>query len=133
MNSDRSTRPKTSPWLKAGVVLALALLVYVFFKPRHVHMPTELVGTWVTSNDAYADRSLEIGQESITFGTGPGSETTGFVEDIQSTPADGKVLYTISYSSDGAPGTISLYYATDDGETVRLKNQELIVWKKKSE
>jgi len=133
MDADHSSKPKTSRWLKVGVVLVLALLVYVCFKPRHVRMPAELVGTWVTSNSDYADRSLEIGQESITFGTGIGSETTGFVEDIQSTPADGKVLYTISYSSDGTPGTISLYYATDRGETLCLKNQEQVVWTKESD
>jgi hypothetical protein len=133
MDADYSSTPKTSRWLKYGAVLALVLLVYVYFKPRHVRVPAELIGTWETSNRMYADRSLEIGPESITFGTGPGTETTGFIEDVQSAPADGKVLYTISYSSDGTPGTISLYYATDDGETVRVKNQEQIVWKKKSD
>lgn len=121
-------------WLKCAVVAALALLVYAHFKPRHVRMPAELVGTWVTTTGQYADRSLEIGQESITFGTGPGAETTGFVDDIQSLPEGGKVLYTISYSSDGTPSTISLYYAAaDDGETLRMKNQEQVVWKKQND
>lgn len=116
--------------LKWGVVIALALLVYVHFKPRHVRMPAELVGTWKTTNSQYADRSLDIGQESITFGTGPGTETTGFVDNIETLPEGGKTLYTISYSSDGMPQTISLYYAPAEGETIRLQNQEQIIWKK---
>ncbi len=132
MNAERPSRKALL--LRCAVVAALALLVYAHFKPRHVRMPSELVGTWVTTGNQYADRSLEIGQESISFGTGPGSVTTGFVEDIESSPADGKVLYTISYSADGAPGTISLYYAAaDEGETLRVKNQEQIVWKKQND
>ena len=124
---------RAASWLKWGVVFALALLVYAHFKPPHVRMPAELVGTWVTTSGPYADRSLEIGQESITFGTGPGTETTGFVDNIERLPETGKTLYTISYSSDGMPGKISLYYAPSEGETIRLKNQEQIVWKKQND
>lgn len=120
-------------WLKWGVVVALAILAYTHFKPREVRMPSELVGTWKSDSNQYADRTLEIGQESITFGTGPGTETTGFVEDVQSLPEDGKVLYTISYIADGAPATISLYYAADQVQTLRLRNQEQIVWKKQND
>jgi hypothetical protein len=123
----------TVRWLKWGIAIALALLVYVHFKPRHVRMPAELVGTWKSTNSLYADRSLDIGQESITFGTGLGTETTGFVDDIETLPEDGKTLYTISYSSDGMPGKISVYYAPAEGETLRLLNQEQVVWKKQKD
>jgi hypothetical protein len=69
-------------------------------------------------------------EESITFGTGPGTESTGFVEDVRFSAVDGKTLYTISYSSPDGPGRLSFYFGDDGGRTIRLRNQEQIVWKK---
>jgi hypothetical protein len=117
-------------WLQLGAVAALAVLLYTHFNPREVRVPSQLVGTWTTSDPQYANRSLEIGQESITFGTGPGTESTGFVEDVRFSAVDGKTLYTISYSSPDGPGRLSFYFGDDGGRTIRLRNQEQIVWKK---
>lgn len=128
MSTDGTSRKLR--WLQLGAAAALAVLLYTHFHPRQVRVPPQLVGTWTTTDPQYMNRSLDIGQESITFGTGPGTEATGFVEDVRFSAADGKPLYTISYSSPDGPGRLSFYYGEDGKQTIRLRNQEQIVWKR---
>jgi hypothetical protein len=129
MNTEKKMDRRTR--LLAIVALATSLaLLFTYVKLRRVTVPPELVGTWRTADLKYANHPFEIGLVSINFGTGLGSVSTGFIEDIQSTIEDGRTLYTISYSVDGAQEQVSLYYVGGDDQTIRFKNQEQIVWKK---
>ena len=123
---------KKNRWLVIAAGVTLVVLLFSYVKLRHVNVPTELVGTWKTTNGSYADRSLEIGAVSISFVTGGGAEYTGFIEDIEAVSEHDKTLYTISYLVDGMRNQVSFYYDASDGGTIQFKNQHNAIWKKES-
>ena len=112
-------------------VVALIALLAMHWKLQRVKVPPELVGTWRTTNARYADRSFQISLASITFATGPGTESTGFIENIQAFQDHDGTLYTISYSAEGAHEQVSFYYDELNGKKrIQFKNQQGIVWEK---
>ncbi|HXQ26262.1 MAG TPA: hypothetical protein VN822_07635 [Candidatus Acidoferrales bacterium] len=131
MSTEKKPITRTRRLAIIALVSLLALL-FTYLKFRHVTVPHELVGTWRTTNAAYAEHPFEIGLVSINFGTGTGTVSTGFIDDIKSTVDDGKTLYTIFYSVDGTQNQTSFYFGYDvKGEqTIQFRNQAQIVWKK---
>ena len=122
---------KTQWWLIIVAVIAVVALLATHWRLERLNVPAELIGTWKTATPQYADRSLEISHHSITFATGPGTESTGFIDDIESVQDQDGDLYTISYSADGEQQQISFYYSDANGKkTIRFKNQEGIKWLK---
>jgi hypothetical protein len=121
---------KTRRLIFVAVVAVVALLA-MHWRLQRLNVPAELVGTWRTGNAQYADRSLEISRHSITFATGPGTESTGFIDDIQVLRDHDGDLYTISYSADGEHQQVSFYYSDVNGKkSIHLKNQRDVVWVK---
>ncbi len=125
-------KDKKKKWLSITAIAALLALLFFYVKLHHVNVPHELVGTWKTTNALYADRSLEIGGESMSFVTGGGTEYTGFISDIQSSIEGGKTLYIISYSVDSVANQVSFYYDSNNGGIIQFKNQQEVIWKKES-
>jgi hypothetical protein len=122
---------KTQRWLIFVAVIALVALLATHWQLQRLNVPAELIGTWKTATPQYADRSLEISHHSITFATGPGTESTGFIDDIEATANRDGALYTISYSANGEHQHVSFYYSDVDGKkSIHFKNQQGIVWLK---
>jgi hypothetical protein len=67
-------------------------------------VPADLIGRWTTDDPRYADRSLEIGAEKITFGLGPATRMTyrvdGIERDVDSATG---TLYRVYYDAPGEP------------------------------
>jgi hypothetical protein len=64
-------------------------------------MPAELIGHWTTDDPRYADRSLEISAERISFGVGPGGRMAYLVKGVErETDASGE-LYRVYYHLPG--------------------------------
>lgn len=129
MSTEKKMERRTR-WLALVALATLLILVLTYVKFRRVAVPSELVGTWRTTSSAYAEHPFEIGLASINFGTGVGTVSTGFIDDIKSTADNGKTLYTIFYSVDGTHDQVSFYYDGSDGQTIQFKNQGGVVWKK---
>ena len=129
MSTEKKMERRTR-WLGLVALATLLILVFTYVRFRRVTVPPELVGTWRTTSSAYAEHPLEIGLASINFGTGVGTVSTGFIDDIKSTADDGRTLYTIFFSVDGTHDQVSFYYDGSDSQTIRFKNQGGIVWKK---
>jgi hypothetical protein len=126
----RENPGKKSRILKWAGIATFVALILVYVKVRHVMVPQELVGTWHTADARYAGRSFEIGYATVNFGTGEEGVSTGFVEDIQSTPGEHGTLYTISYSQDDTKSQVSFYYDGNGDKTIRFKNQDETTWVK---
>ena len=117
-----------------GVVL-VPLAVLLLLQPsceRAVRdpVPEELLGTWTTDNERYADRALQFTQNSILFHTGPGKfELAGFgIVDIQVEETDnGRRTYDIGYAEETGVTRFELLFEPIR-ETLRLKNQPLLIW-----
>jgi hypothetical protein len=86
----------------AGLVAALGC--------GHEPVPTELIGSWTSDDPRYADRSFEIGAETIAFGFGGGLRMAYRARG--SDALDG-ALYQLYYDSPGEPErALSLRIAT---------------------
>jgi hypothetical protein len=114
----------------AVVVTLFIVLVLFAWQPPNKDVPGQLIGEWHTQDPNYYGRSFEINLVSISFGTGEGKVTTGFINNIKEVHEGVRVLYTISYTQDDVPSEVSFYYDVAKGEVIRFKNQETVVWTK---
>ena len=112
------------------LVPVCAMLLLGRESPGSRIVPSELVGTWRTGDPGYGDRYIEIDPVSISFGTGKITFTNWFIEQVESTPAGGNILYTIHYVHNGEKGQCSLYFSGESEKTIYLKNQAGIAWTK---
>ena len=116
-------------WIIIGIVIFVALLV--FFPKKPTPLPDELVGVWTTSQPKYADRYLDLTKATIIFGTGKESIDTNFISNVEKTPHDETILYTVYFHRVGGPeDKVSFYYDAGNGAIIRFKNQKHIEWKK---
>ena len=115
----------------AAVVVTLFIISVLFaWQPPNKDVPEQLLGEWHTEDPNYDGRSFEINLVSISFGTGEGKVTTGFINNIKEVREGVRVLYTISYTQDDVASEVSFYYDVAKGEVIRFKNQESVVWTK---
>src|SRR5215469_10379558 len=99
--------------VSAGVVLLIILAFWIVWRPwrpSKLQVPGDLIGVWHTPNANYADRSFEINPVSISFGTGEGTVTTGFIKKVSAVQQGARTLYTIRYTTDGTVNQVSFYY-----------------------
>jgi hypothetical protein len=116
-------------WTAVAGTLFIVLVLFAW-QPPNKDVPGQLVGEWHTEDPNYYGRSFEINLVSISFGTGEGKVTTGFINNIKEVREGVRVLYTISYTQDDVPSEVSFYYDVAKGEVIRFKNQEKVVWTK---
>jgi hypothetical protein len=116
--------------LESAAVLFLIAFASWIWRPSNARVPDELIGEWHTSDPNYSDRSFEIDSVSVNFGTGGGTNTTGFIKKISAVPQGARTFYTISYAADDSVNEMSFYYETAKGKVIRFRNQEGIAWTK---
>ena len=87
-----------------GRGLLVACLVATVLGCAREAVPVELIGRWTSDDPRYADRSLEIGAETIAFGAGDGMRTTYRMQGIErEVDAGTGVLYRLFYDAAGSP------------------------------
>ena len=116
--------------LAAVGTIPLITLASGIWRSANTPVPDELIGEWHTSNAIYSDRSFEINPVSISFGTGGGTFTTGFIRKVSAVQQGARTLYTISYQTDESVNEVCLYYETATGKVIHFRNQEGIAWTK---
>jgi hypothetical protein len=75
--------------------------------------PVPLVGMWATDAPSHADRFLEFGTQTITFGTGDHGSVTHLIDGVTASPGEGAdaTHYEISYlDSEGERSRIGFTY-----------------------
>ena len=121
---------KKIQWLTALISLLIMLAMWRNAQ-KIFRLPPELAGQWKTSSDpSYADRSLELSPGYVTIGTGNGTATIGFIQEVKISQEEGKTLYTIIYQNDDGENQLSLYYESARGDVIRFKNQPGLAWTK---
>ena len=126
-SSSFKSRSKAAALALAAVVLPLQLSCDGAVRDP---VPDELLGTWTTDNERYADRALQFTESSILFHTGPGKfELAGFgIVDIQVEELDnGRRTYDVGYAEETGVTRFELDYEPIR-EIVQLKNQPLVIW-----
>jgi len=121
-------------WRMAGiVVIVVATLLALTWRTPRKAPPGEILGEWQTTDPQYADRIFEIDGVCISFTTGEGTISVGFIRDVNSAPAGDSTLYTVSYTVDGVPNVVSFFYNPNNGGKLWFKNQTAVIWKKTAE
>lgn len=116
-------------WAGVAAILLICLASWIWGAP-HKQVPTELVGEWHTTDPNYADRTFELDPVCISFTTGDGTVSVGFIKTVKEVSEGSRILYTISYTVDDEPTEVSFYYDLNNGETIWFKNQEKVLWRK---
>jgi hypothetical protein len=111
----------------AGLVLVGALAASL--SPKQNDLPDQLRGVWKTDEANHSDRFMELSLVSVSFGTGNGTVSTGFIQNLAVVPEGPRTLYTVTYRGDEGDQELSFYYQPADA-TLRLKNQSGAVWRK---
>jgi hypothetical protein len=112
------------------VIYALCLCCQYFQGPK---VPTELIGTWETSDAKYDTAQLQFTVESIIFNSGEDHQDKNQIVSVEKTTEHGTTLFTVDYiSSEGAAYSVSLYYSIspDHEPVLQFKNQKNIIWNK---
>lgn len=110
--------------------VGILIFFYCTYKDRNI--PLQLVGDWSSSDPNYSDRYFNIGLTTISFATGNGTVSTGWIKEIKTIQTGVSTLYTIEYDVSGTPNELSFYYETKKPKAsiIRFKNQKNTVWTK---
>jgi len=101
---------------------------------RKTTVPEDLIGVWETAAPTYADRFFEIRINEIIFGTGEEKFDTYPITKIKTEKEseEQEMLYILCYKNiEGQEYKFSFYYDPANQGTIRLKNQQEMVWTKK--
>jgi hypothetical protein len=110
----------------------IAILIFLYWTNKDRNIPVKLIGDWDASDPNYSDRYFAIGPTTISFTTGNGTVSTGWIKEIKTVQEGTSTLYTIVYDLEGTPNELSFYYDTQKakGSFIRFKNQKEIIWTK---
>ncbi len=112
----------------AAILLLVAVGTYVRFSPGE-EMPAELIGIWESESTKYADRSLGLSADSITFYTIRGQFDAHRIRQVESTREKRELLYSIRFDDQGKEGEFSFFFDATEG-VIRFQNQSQIEWRK---
>jgi hypothetical protein len=128
------TKKNFSTRVLGALAIGLAVLLAVeYWRPANRNVPEQLIGEWQSSDERYSDRQLEITHSSISFTTGEGTVSTGFIKDVKAVPEGARTLYTVVYELEGTRNEVSFYYETGKKAegVIRFKNQQGTGWTRK--
>jgi hypothetical protein len=114
-----------------SIVVLTFISVFLCFPKQHTRFPENLIGTWTTSEQKYANRFFELSQINVTYGIGKKKTAVYYISNAEKHVQDNTMLYTIEYhNSDGMQYTRSFYYDATNGGVIKFKNQKHIPWTK---
>jgi hypothetical protein len=120
---------------KIVMIPALAfvgMLIFFYWTYKDRNIPRQLIGDWNTSDPNYSDRYFNIGPTTISFTTGNGTVSTGWIKEIKTVQTGVSTLYIIEYDVNGTANELSFYYETKKPKAsiIRFKNQKNTIWTK---
>ena len=114
-------------WL---VVLGAPLSMSGGDNEKAMAMPDEFLGEWRTLSPKYEDSFFEISRRQLRLGTGDEAHSVHDISRLTRSLGRGGLVYTLWYVVDedmSSPHPLSFYYG-HEGQSLRLKNQQDIVW-----
>ena len=96
-------------------------------------LDSELLGVWHTETPKYKDRYIIISEEFLTLGAGEHNPTIYFIRNIQKEVHNNfKIVTLLCAGANGNEFIFELHFtSTDNGLSLKLKNQNRVVWHKK--
>ena len=119
-------------------ILTLPLLVSLLGCTKLPHqglLPTDVTGTWTSSDPRYKDRELELSRAFVIIITGRHDPSSVQMIDRVDTATEGENTLFNIYSTDYSQGThfeMKIQYRAANGGEIRFKNQPA-VWTRRIE
>ena len=130
--SDLALTPKR---LALGGLAALVFLVvplFIVLRPQTVALPDAIFGSWVTTEERYADRGFRFSDSTLTLYTGAqDSIVNEIVRVVGEEEFPGRFSYTVFHSLYGTEYEFSFHYGAAD-TTIQFANQPEMTWRKKA-
>ncbi|MBK7951601.1 MAG: hypothetical protein IPK00_23235 [Deltaproteobacteria bacterium] len=103
----------------------LLALLLTACSPPPMDMPKELLGTWVTDDPRYQERTLVLRPDAVVFGTGPLTTDRHSLVAVEALePNEGWTPYRFSFrESDAEVATLELAYRVGATPELRLRNR----------
>ena len=119
-------------------LLALLAVGLLYWPNQPSYIPKKLWGVWQTDLERYAGRHLDISEAIFTIGQGQAKIQVFFIHQVKMDLAGPRERYTLFYrehEKTRAPlQTFTFYYdKTEAGDRLQLKNQENILWYRKTD
>lgn len=126
-------KPYTS--ILVSLIFASSLFIVACKNEANVLFPDGLKGTWITHNDRYKDRFIEIDENLIVLGTGEGEPFILYIEDFKRISSDSsqKWLFECKDMNGTAFDMTFLLNEGPEESSLMLKNMTHITWVKADE
>ncbi|MGM0654360.1 MAG: hypothetical protein ACQETR_03420 [Thermodesulfobacteriota bacterium] len=118
-----------------SLILASLLFIVACKNETNVLFPDRLKGTWITHDDQYKNRFIEIDGNLIVLGTGEGESLILFIEDFKPLSGDSSQKWLFE-CKDISGTTFDMTFFFNEGpeeNSLMLKNMTHITWVKANE
>lgn len=115
--------------LRVGVtcLMLAACMLTVGCDQAATALPPEVLGRWRTQEPRYADRFVELSEDTIRIGTGGTMATSHPIRAVRSEPHPSGTLYTIEYGNEGNEATFAFYFEAAQ-RVLRLRSRPGFAW-----
>jgi len=123
-------KPYTS--ILVSLILASLLFIVACKNETNVLFPDRLKGTWITHDDQYKNRFIEIDENLIVLGTGEGESLILFVEDFKPLSGDSSQKWLFECKDIRGTAFDMTFFFNEGPEenSLMLKNMTHITWVK---
>ena len=106
----------------AGLLLACSLCVGC---AEEIELPSNITGTYVSTDPAYADRYISLSPETIVLGLGSGKAENHPIEAVYLSREESLTYYTVVYQTPVGDDRLTFYR---DPEGIVLRNRPNVHW-----
>ncbi len=114
-----------------AALVAVVVGILTLFPGAPQSLSPHLIGSWETSAEKYADRTLQLSGSEIAFDQGSQNGLASYpITGVTSQGnADGALIYVVTYDNDGVVHQFSFIHQPV-ANTITLKNQRQVIWQK---
>lgn len=93
-----------------------------------VSCPEELIGTWHTVAQGYADSMLVMTTHAVIFSAGWDHLDAQAVRRLEAVPDGHRILYTLVYGNSRKEEQTLVFFYDSHDRTITFKNQSHLIW-----
>lgn len=127
-SSEPRTTMRSSMLLLMTFGLIVGLIVMMATGGPAVSCPEELIGTWNTAAQGYADSILVMTKHAVIFSAGGDHLDAQAVRRLETVPDGNRVLYTLVYGNSRNEEQTLVFFYDSHERTITFKNQSHLIW-----
>lgn len=127
-SSELRTPMRSSLLLLMAFGLIVGLIVMMATGGPAVSCPEELIGTWNTAAQGYADSMLVMTKHAVIFSAEGDHLDAQAVRRLEAIPDGRRVLYTLIYGNSRSEEQTLVFFYDSHERTITFKNQSHLIW-----